>query len=162
MLALAACEKLNIPIGSINSAFRNITLPGRIETISRNPFIIADVSHNYVSIKALADTVKKEFRYEKLILILGIARDKEVDKILRLILPIADVIIFTKSDNPRLLEPMEFIDHIKDLDLHVPVFLEPNCRKALETAKSIATQKDLILIAGSFSLAGALYPTIKK
>ncbi len=161
ILALAACERLKISAKSIYFLLGSVILPARIETVSKNPLIIVDVSHNPVSIKALADTIKKEFEYDKLILILGLARDKEVDKILKTILPIADIIIFTKSDNPRLLEPIEFIDYIKDFDLYIPVFLEPDCRKTLRIARSLARKNDLILITGSFSLAGALYPTIK-
>lgn len=161
-LALDACKLLKVNIRNPQSAIRNITLPARIEVVSRNPITIIDTAHNPVSMQALVDTIKTEFRYKQLVLVIGLARDKEVDKILRIILPLADIIIFTKSDNPRLLEPMDFIDYIKDYDLAVPIFLEPKCRKALRIAQAVAGRKDLILITGSFYLAGSLYPYLKK
>lgn len=163
-LALAAYEHLSKKHAqrSTLNALRRLILPARIEVVSRNPLTIIDTAHNPVSMQALVDTIKTEFRYKQLVLVIGLARDKEVDKILRIILPLADIIIFTKSDNPRLLEPMDFIDYIKDYDLAVPIFLEPDYRKALRTAQSVAGRKDLILITGSFYLAGSLYPLVKR
>jgi dihydrofolate synthase/folylpolyglutamate synthase len=174
-LALAAYEYLRPASGDLRrgskthdsqritqDALRRVVLPARIEVVSRNPLTIIDTAHNPVSMKALVDTIKTEFRYKQLVLVIGLARDKEVDKILRIILPLADIIIFTKSDNPRLLEPMDFVDYIKDYDLAVPIFLEPNYRQALRTAQSVAGRKDLILITGSFYLAGSLYPLVKR
>ncbi|MBI4834734.1 MAG: bifunctional folylpolyglutamate synthase/dihydrofolate synthase [Planctomycetes bacterium] len=135
----------------------SLALPARIEVVSKSPTTILDTSHNPVSIKALVKTIKEEFLYRKLILVLGIMRDKETDKILGFILPLADAVIFTRADNPRFLAPIEFIPYIKDMKLSIPIFLEPDCKEALKTARVLASKKDLIVITGSFYLAGALY-----
>jgi dihydrofolate synthase/folylpolyglutamate synthase len=161
-LALSALKYiLQTKNHKLKTKINNLVLPARIEVVSKSPTLILDTSHNPVSIKALVKTIKEEFHYRKLILTMGIMRDKEADKMLEPILPLADIVIFTRSDNPRFLAPIEFIPYIKNMKLSAPIFLEPDCKEALKAARALAKADDLILITGSFYLAGALYNHVK-
>ncbi|MBI4711711.1 MAG: bifunctional folylpolyglutamate synthase/dihydrofolate synthase [Planctomycetes bacterium] len=157
-LALAALKALNIHINRniISRALEKLRLPGRLEIVSRWPYVVIDSAHNPVSMKAAVDTISREVKYRRLILILGISCDKEIAEILDIIIPLADVVILTGTDNPRLLKPIEFLDYIKEEHLERPIFLEPDYRRAYRLARKLAGQSDLILATGSFYLAGAM------
>ena len=147
---------IRIQPAAIKKTLRQIILPGRIEVVKKSPDLILDGAHNPVSIRALKETISRSFKYKKLILILAISRDKETDKILNLILPISDVIILTKTGHPRLWEPLELVPQIPGHFFSRPVFLEPNPKKALLIAETLSSKKDLILVTGSFYLAGKI------
>lgn len=64
--------------------------PGRFEIISKDPLIIRDGAHNPDAIKLLKKSVLKDSSIpNKLHLIMGVFKDKEYDKMLTEILPIA-------------------------------------------------------------------------
>ena len=69
---------------------------GRLEVVAKRPYIVLDGAQNRASAKALTRAIKDIFRYERLILALGVSRDKDIDGILKELLPIADRVILTK------------------------------------------------------------------
>ena len=164
-LALKAIEVMNkqgiTDIGptAIKSARKRLELPGRIELISGRPDVIIDSAHNAVSIRATADTVKN-LKHNKAILIFALSADKEISKIINIVITSADIIIFTRTNHPRLMEPERFIRYLpNDSD---KIFLtEPDYTNALSMARRLAQADDLILITGSFYLAGAMKKLLK-
>jgi dihydrofolate synthase/folylpolyglutamate synthase len=145
---------------TIRRALAGLKLPGRIEIIRRRPYVIVDSAHNPVAIKALRDTLKT-LNYRKLILIMAVARDKDIPQMLDIIMPLTDIAVFTRTAHPRLLEPMDFTLHLKEYHLERPIFLEPDCRRALKLARRLAREDDLILVTGSFYLAGEVLRIIR-
>ncbi len=155
--ALGAIEclrfhKIKIPYISIKEGISNAKLKARVEVVQYNPIIILDVSHNSASAKALSETIKKTFGYQKLILILGVSLHKDVKGMGKYLCPIADKIILTKVDNPRAMSPEAIRDELKDL--YDDFIIADNAQSAIQIARSIATPLDLICITGSFYLAG--------
>lgn len=159
-LALKAIEVLNkqgiTAVGSttIKSARKRLELPGRIELVSNRPEIIIDSAHNPVSIKATADTVTK-LRYNKVILIFALSADKEIGKIINHIIALADIIIFTRTNHPRLMKPEGFIRYLPKHS-GKPILIEPDYTNALNMSRRLAQTDSLILITGSFYLAGEM------
>ncbi|MFH1229945.1 MAG: cyanophycin synthetase, partial [Planctomycetota bacterium] len=134
----------NINSAMIKNALRELQLPARLELVQRRPDIIIDSAHNPLSIKATVETVRK-MKYRNLILILAISRDKEIAKILNIIIPIADIVIFTKTNHPRLLQPDEFFNPAHNLRLclarnKVMCWVESNPKRALEMAQRLAKE----------------------
>ncbi|MFH0888775.1 MAG: folylpolyglutamate synthase/dihydrofolate synthase family protein [Planctomycetota bacterium] len=158
-LALGVIKVLNrkkythINPTAIKSALSKLQLPARLESVT--PGIIIDSAHNPLSIRATAETVRK-MKYRNLILILAISRDKEIAKMLDIIIPIANIVILTKTNHPRLLQPEEFSKYLPPPQVNKIVLLESDYKKALEMAQRLAGEKDLILITGSFYLAGEM------
>jgi len=166
-----------ITSAEITKALRHLALPARLELVNHKPDIIIDSAHNPVSIKAAADAVSRlpaksgsaspaprkhsgsrgraGGKYRRIILIFALSQDKAVKEILDIILPQVDVCIFTKTNNPRLLEPEEFLKHLAGYP-DKTILLEPNYINALNIARSLAGPDDLILITGSFYLAGPI------
>src|SRR4030042_6640991 len=52
--------------------------PGRGEIIAKRPYIVLDGAQNIASAGALESTIKRNFKYERLVLVLGISKDKDI------------------------------------------------------------------------------------
>jgi folylpolyglutamate synthase/dihydropteroate synthase len=59
------------------------------------------------------------------------------------------------------MEPMGFVTYLKERHLERPIFLEPDYRRAFRLARRLATKRDLILVTGSFYLAGEILKLIR-
>ncbi len=129
-------------------------LPGRIERLAEQPTLVVDAAHNDGSARALAATLQEDFVYDRLILILGILADKQVDAVLRELLPACSVAIATGCDSPRAVTPEALAAQIGRVASGTECRIARDPAAALELARSVAKTKDLICVAGSTYLAG--------
>ncbi len=140
-----------IPPDAIRTGIEDASWEGRFEIVSRRPYIVLDGAQNRASANALAKAVRKILRYKKLILVLGVSKDKDIKGMLEELLPISDSVILTKSKVvARALEPSKIKEYIKGKD----AILTSNVEEALEKAASIAKPEDLLLITGSLFVVG--------
>lgn len=137
----------------IREALASLYCPARIEIFSKNPSIILDFAHTVDSMRFLKKTLLENFKFHKLILILGFSQDKDLDNILKEIVWEGDCIVVTRSRNPRAAEPDDLYRRIEKLCGKRSKILD-NVRDAVAAAKQIASQDDLICITGSAYLAG--------
>ena len=128
--------------------------PGRMEILSNNPLILLDGAHNLEAIKKLKQSLKKDFEYNRLILVLGILEDKKYLEMLEEIIPICDKIITTKSKNKRSIDPFKLKKEIEYIDYKKPTVVMKTVEKAVLHAKQEAGIKDLICFCGSLFLIG--------
>jgi len=158
-LAVTAAEQLqmngtyltdNDIIDGISTAFN----PGRMEIIAEDPTILLDGAHNPAGMKMLKKTLKEDFEYERLILIVGILEDKDIQRMLTTIVPVSDVVIVTKSKNARACEPTALKDRIKEIGYAKGLFVEKSLPKAIDHAKVMAGKKDVVCISGSLFTVG--------
>lgn len=122
---------------------------GRLTTISENPRIIVDGSHNKEAIDALVKSLEK-FSYDKLIVGFSVLRDKDYNYIIKKLSQIADKMVITSIDNPRALD----IDELRDItkkSFDNPLVIE-NRKEAYEYSKNLAGANDLVLWCGSLYL----------
>lgn len=138
-----------IPDRAIRDGLKNVKWPGRLQVLRRNPFVVLDGAQNRASAHALREAVRKYFNYNKLILILGISKDKDIKGICEELEPISDEIILTKADIPRAEEPIILKRHIKK-----KAGLTRGVKEALGMAEEIARPYDLILVTGSLFVVG--------
>jgi len=64
---------------AVRKGLKEVKWPGRIETLSTEPFFIVDCAHNGASAQALANYLKEKFPRKKIILILGILKNKDIE-----------------------------------------------------------------------------------
>lgn len=145
---------LKIHEGRVRHALTTVRCPARVEVVSRNPLIILDAAHTVESIKALKQALRSNFKFNKLIVLMGISKDKDIDGILAEIIPSADIIIFTCSDSPRAAEPDKLMEKAKQFSDNKHYLSITNIKKALDKARKITTPDDLLCITGSFYVAG--------
>jgi len=127
---------------------------GRMEIVSYNPCILLDGAHNIAGMNLLSDTLKNDFKFDKLILILGILSDKNIIEMLPNILGLADIVIATKSNNERACDPVELKNIIRKLDNKKEIVVEEKIRNAIDYAKSKSCKNDFICITGSLFTVG--------
>ena len=158
-LAVTAAEQLqmngtyltdNDIIDGISTAFN----PGRMEIIAEDPTILLDGAHNPAGMEMLEKTLKEDFEYERLVLVVGILEDKDIQRMLSVIIPVSDVVIVTKSKNARACEPTALKDRIKEIGYTKDLFVEKSLPKAIDHAKVMAGKKDVICISGSLFTVG--------
>ncbi len=145
-------SNIKIPRDAVIRGLRLVKWPGRIEVASRKPYIILDGAQNRASARALVFAIKRAFKYDKLTLVLGVSKDKDINGILDELLPIADRVILTKAKvSERAAEPAK----IKEL---IPrgreIYLTDNVGEAIEKAKELTVLGGLILITGSLFVVG--------
>ena len=96
----------------------------------------------------LRNQLKKE-NFNKLFLIVGFSKDKDISTLLNL-LPKAETYYFTKSSNDRSIDPK--ILNTKFNKENSVVYTD--YKEAFEEVKKVAKEEDLILITGSAFLVG--------
>lgn len=142
----------DIPEAAVKKGLSNVKmltgLHGRWEQISSNPAIILDVAHNEAGMTELVNQLKKE-KFNALHVIVGMVKDKEIDKVLHL-LPANASYYFTKAQIPRALPETELQQKGVLAGLHGDAY--PTVEKALAAARKKATPSDLILVCGSVFL----------
>ena len=79
-------------------------LHGRWEVIHLHPLIVLDVAHNEGGINMLMEQVEVT-DHDHLHIVLGVVKDKELEKILTLFPRLADY-YFTRADIPRALDAL--------------------------------------------------------
>ncbi|HEY2720721.1 MAG TPA: cyanophycin synthetase, partial [Chitinophagaceae bacterium] len=118
----------------------------------RHPLIVMDVAHNEDGIKMLMEQVEVT-EHNHLHVVLGIVKDKELDKILSLFPKIANY-YFTQANIPRALDARALREKAKHFELEGEVY--PDVNDALKAAKAKSLNEDLILICGSVFLVGEI------
>ncbi len=138
----------------VREGFRCVYWPGRLEKIGKRPLIVLDGAQNGASAHALKEAVKKHFKYARLILVLGISRDKDIPGIIEELVEIADEVILTKADSPRAAEPRDIRYQIENIKYKNQIILTENTKEAVGLARKEAKEEDLILVTGSLFLVG--------
>ena len=124
---------------------------GRLEIVSKRPYVILDGAQNRASANALARAIKKIFKYKKLILVLGVSKDKDIEGILKEMLSLKPEVVLTKSKvAERALEPRT----IRKLIPRRNPILTSTVEAALNEARARADAHDLILVTGSLFVVG--------
>jgi len=149
-------QNVIVPEEAVRNGIRDAKWPGRLEVIDRRPFVLLDGAHNKASARILAEAVKKIFKYNKLILVFGVSKDKDVKGILEELIPLSGSIVLTKSKVPkRAMEPVKIKEEILNMKSNAKdMILTYNTEEALNGALSIARPEDLVLITGSLFIVG--------
>ncbi|NCU02442.1 MAG: bifunctional folylpolyglutamate synthase/dihydrofolate synthase [Chitinophagaceae bacterium] len=125
-------------------------LHGRWEIIHSNPTVVLDVGHNEDGIKQIVAQLG-ESNYNRLHIIMGMVKDKEIDNVLAL-LPATATYYFTKAHIQRALPEVDLQNKAAVYGLKGNSYNHVNL--AIAEAKAQASKDDLILVCGSVFLVG--------
>ena len=122
---------------------------GRFQVIKTEPVVIVDGSHNPPGMKATAESLKKHFPQQKIIFILGVMGDKELDAMIQYILPLAKEFITVTPDNKRAMKAEELAFYLQKKGAKAKSFscVKEACKEVMAKAK-----KDSVICA-----LGSLY-----
>ncbi|MCL2366181.1 MAG: bifunctional folylpolyglutamate synthase/dihydrofolate synthase [Oscillospiraceae bacterium] len=108
-LAVSALEILRekgytIADDDIVKGLAKASWPGRFEVLGRNPTFILDGAHNPQGVEATAESLKANFAEQKIIFVVGVMADKDVDSMIKYIAPLAKVFIAVRPNYPRAMD----------------------------------------------------------
>lgn len=158
-LALAIIIELRaigyeLPERQVVAGLEQINRQGRLEQILDKPRIVIDGAHTPSSVKMALKAVGAHLNYDSLIVIFGCASDKDIGGMLAELDRGADKVIFTRaSGNPRAVDPQELLSRFSGAHEAMASAM-PTVKDAINDAARAVTGNDLILITGSFYLAG--------
>ena len=159
LCAVAELEKqgFSIPATDLHWALQHVQrltgLMGRWQTLSTDPLIICDTGHNVDGWREVLANIAAT-SYHELHIVIGVMRDKDLDKMLPL-LPQNACYYFCQVDMPRALPAAELHAAAAPFGLLGQAF--GSVAEALEIARQRALPADLIFIGGStFIVAEAL------
>lgn len=151
---LLRAQGLPIDDAALAEGLAEAAWPGRFELVPGAPPILIDGAHNGDSAQKLAAALARELRYERLILVLGTSRDKDIPAIVAALVPQAAAVVLTRSGHPRAMD----IDRIAaEVTPHLrgPLQLAPDAAAAIGAARALAGADDLICVTGSLFVVGA-------
>lgn len=158
-LALSILDKLkrhgfHFDEQKLIAGLASTTLPARMEQVHDTPRVIIDGAHNAASIQALVKSLGAHIQYDSLVMVFGCGQDKDVKGMLEQVALGADKVIFTRAKmNPRAVEPGDLLKQFAELSGKMAQTAD-NMQDALKLAGLAVSREDLIIVTGSFYLAG--------
>ncbi|HNP60402.1 MAG TPA: folylpolyglutamate synthase/dihydrofolate synthase family protein [Nitrospirales bacterium] len=140
---------------AIRIGLQSVKWRGRLEVVDRNPLLIVDGAHNLAGAQVLFDFLYSQIHDgagRKLILVVGMMRDKNLQGFLRVFLPLVDHLILTQPRMERAASVDE-LKHVVDREDLVPCLLADSW-EAVCQAKEMANPSDVICVTGSLFLVG--------
>ncbi|MGD0621595.1 MAG: folylpolyglutamate synthase/dihydrofolate synthase family protein [Thermacetogeniaceae bacterium] len=122
--------------------------PARLELLSESPAVLVDVTHNHDGSRKLREALQEIYHYRRLILVLGMLGDKEREKVVGELAPLASLVVITKPNSPRAgdwellaTEARRYVDHVLQVE---------EITAAVDAALKEAGCEDLVCVTGSF------------
>ena len=153
-LAIAAARALGADEDAIANGLRTAIWPARFERVRGRPPIVLDGAHNGASAEALARTLRQERDGRRLVLVVGINRDKDARAVIGPLAKMASAVVATRSSSPRALDPAD-VARVAGRGARIPVTTAANVPAALAAARKAAGPDGLVCVAGSLALAAA-------
>ncbi|MGO2053399.1 MAG: bifunctional folylpolyglutamate synthase/dihydrofolate synthase [Glutamicibacter sp.] len=176
VVALAAVEaflgggerELNIDL--VRNGFAATTSPGRLELVRSAPSVLVDAGHNTDGLKASAEAIKESFGFSRLVLMVGILREKDAEAMLYTMREeygdLVDDLCLTQSSSPRAIPAGELATLAVDAgwpeeDLHVTENLEDAVEWCVGRAEAGEDLAGGVLVTGSITLVGEISLLLK-
>ena len=134
---------------------------GRFTCIHREPLVIMDGAHNEDAAKKLAASIETYFPGRKISYIMGVFKDKEYEKVIRITAPYAAKVTAVETPgNPRAL-PKEELKKVWET-FGVPVTTSDTIAEAVKENITSAEKEEIILVFGSLSFLGEAEKAVKE
>jgi dihydrofolate synthase/folylpolyglutamate synthase len=159
VMAARSLEARGIRVGErpLARGLADVSLPARIERVAGRPLVIVDAAHNVASMESLTATLAASARsLRPRVLIFAASEDKQLEEMLTVVRDAFDHVIVTRyATNPRAATVPRLLEACRRARLPEPrVATAP--AEALRLARSLATPRGLVCVAGSFFLAAEI------
>jgi dihydrofolate synthase/folylpolyglutamate synthase len=137
---------------------------GRFEIVAERPRVVVDGAHTPESVKGAVGAVGLHYRVDSTIIVFGCAADKNVAGMIAQLARGGDKVIFTRarsSSSSRSADPRELAKQFEALT-GTAAQVGATVAEAIELAKRAAQRDDLILVTGSFYVAGEAKALLKR
>jgi dihydrofolate synthase/folylpolyglutamate synthase len=158
--AIAAAEQLQqagapIDEAAIRQGLLDVNWPGRLQVVSRQPWVVIDGAHNADSFAKLFAALRRHFPAERVLLVFGVMADKDLAGIVNEIAQagVAQVVV-TALCHPRSAAPERIANLLAAQAPQIGLSLYQDSASALTAARAATRPGDLLCVAGSVALAG--------
>lgn len=134
---------------NLREGLKSATNPGRLEIIRYSPTVVLDAAHNPGGAEVLSKALMELFTYDRLILIVGILKDKDIRGMFKALFSVASSVIFTQPQNTERATPAEELARVAQEMAFHKYSVVPQVPKAIELAHKFAIPADLICVTGS-------------
>lgn len=167
--AVAVCSLLheqglvnNLEGQALQNVLASVELPARCEVFPGSPTVMIDGAHNAVAASSLASVIRTSFEGRNLILVAGVPRDKEVEKIVaHLAESGAHRVIFTRYPSRRATPPQDLVP-MWQRKSKAPAEVMEQPELAFQRALDHAGSQGVVVVTGSIYLAGILRPLARE
>lgn len=142
---------LHISQEAIKAGIARVTWLGRMELLSRKPYLIVDSAMNGDSAEKLVQSLQHYFPNQPITLIFGASNDHPVRDMLAELLPVAERVFAVASRHPRAEAPEALVACAAEMGYHISAM--SSVAEALEAALSSAGAEELVCVTGSLFLA---------
>ena len=165
-LAILAIEALRdkgviIPDKAIYDGLKAARWFGRFTELAKEPTVIIDGAHNEGAAIALESSICQYFGDKKVILVIGVFKDKEYNKLLSHLVPLSKQVITVETpNNDRAMPSQELKEKVLAYSEHVEA-ADSICQ-GMEKAYEYANKHDVILVCGSLSFLGDVKRIVER
>ena len=158
-LALAILDKLrergfDTPEVKVALGLERTPKNGRMEVVLERPRIIVDGAHTPESVAGVVKTLGGMGRHDSTVAVFGCAADKDVPGMLKALAQGADKVIFTRAtNNARAADPRDLQRKFAEISPKMSQTAH-SVRSAINLAYQAINRDDLIVVLGSFAIAG--------
>lgn len=126
--------------------------PARFEVLCHDPVFIVDGGHNPHGIRATAHSLKRLFPDRRIVFLVGVMADKDVESILGLVAPLAERFFTVRPDNPRAMAADELARRIEKLG--VPAEPCASVEEGVRRTLALARPNGVACALGSLYMSG--------
>lgn len=120
--AMLAAQKFFDKIGldqerafaAIEAGIHTAVWKGRMELLSKEPFLMVDGAHNSNGIHALAESLRQLYPNEKFHFVMGVMADKDYEKMIEELLPLAIDFVTVTPESSRALQAESLAEDIRN------------------------------------------------
>lgn len=158
--ALRQHYHFHIDYETITRGMRQVRFPARLEILCDAPLVLLDGGHNPSAAQALAEAIDRYLKAKKLTTIMGIFRDKDYSSAIPMIASRSERFIAVRPDNPRALDAKITVQIASESCANTLCI--DDYGQAFQEARRLAGDDGVILICGSFYLAGPMRKIVKE
>jgi folylpolyglutamate synthase/dihydropteroate synthase len=150
----------------VRAGFAKVSSPGRLDVLRRSPTVIADAAHNPAGMAVTLQALTESFSFDRVIGVVAVAEDKDVEGILEELEPVLAEIVVTTNSSPRAMPAHELAELARDYFGEDRVLVAERLDEAIDLATSLADAADaesaasglpgtaVVLVTGSVVTAG--------
>jgi dihydrofolate synthase / folylpolyglutamate synthase len=162
LAALGALEALlgpslaSVSDDVIRAGLAKVRVPGRLEVVSEQPTVVLDGAHNPHAARALATSLREDFRFRDVILVVACLADKDVEGILAELGDSASHVIVTASPSTRAADIERMVGAASTVfaPRGVHVEIADDVLEAIDLATAIVGPADAVVVTGSLTIVG--------
>jgi len=163
-LCLAAVEIMGglgypTPEEAVAGGLRDVLWKGR-QQYPGPPQVLLDGAHNPEALRTLCSSLKRDYRFQRLRVLMGVMSDKDYPRMLKMLAPVVHEFVFGRPHMDRSLDP--WVLQAEAMRLGCRATVAEEIVQGFQDLMERAGQGDLICVTGSLFAVGEVLDWIEK